>query len=80
MIPFHEAFNQFIKGQVITEFCSVQPFGDHNKPHGERFYGEGIICANGYKILHYGGGCSGEDCNTTYIVDDHDNLIASDNW
>lgn len=79
-MKFHEAFEQFIKGKVITGTYSYPAYGDHNKPCGERFYGEGIQCANGYKMLHHGGGCSGEDCNTSYIVDDKDNLVAFENW
>ena len=42
--------------------------------------GDGIILKNGYKYEHFGGGCSGEDCNTTYIFDPDGKLVAKEDW
>jgi len=32
---------------------------------------------NDYKITFYGAGCSGEDCNSSYIVDPNDKVIST---
>ena len=80
-MDYYEAFDQFIRGQIVNDYISVPPFGDKNTPDvANRFYGDGIVLENGYKLLQYGGGCSGEDCNTSFIVDDQDELIARNNW
>jgi hypothetical protein len=79
-LAFYEAFEKFIKGQTVKDHYSISAYGDHTKPHEERFYGEGMIFENGYKYLSHGGGCSGEDCNTSFIVDPQDKLIAVSNW
>ena len=79
-IDFFEAFNLFIKGQVVADYFSVFPYGDKSIPPEERYYGEGIIMENGYKFIQYGGGCSGEDCNTSFIIDNEDKLVASNGW
>jgi hypothetical protein len=79
-MPFYVAFDLFIKGQVAKGQRSYAPFGDKDKPYNDRFYGDGIEFENGYKLISYGGGCSGKDCNTSFIIDDQNNLIAVDNW
>jgi hypothetical protein len=77
---FNEAFEKYIKGQIVVDEFSILPFGDKNKPMNQRYYGSGLKFGNGYKILYYGGGCSGEDCNTTFIVDEKDNLVDALYW
>ena len=67
-INYYEAFNMYIKDKKILNTYFVNPFGDYSLKPKERFYGSGVIVEGGYKMLHYGGGCSGEDCNTIYIV------------
>jgi len=79
-IPFNEAFDLYIKGQTAKCVRAYAAYGNRDKPYDERFYGEGVEFANGYKLISYGGGCSGEDCNTSFIIDNEDNLIATDNW
>lgn len=79
-ISFNEAFEKFIVGQKVKGFYSVAPFGNKEIPTNERYYGDGMEFENDYKYLSYGGGCSGEDCNTTYIVDNNDKLVAFENW
>ncbi len=79
-ISFGEAFDTYIKGQIIEGHYSVNPYGDYNLPPEERYYGDGVILKNGYKFIQHGGGCSGEDCNTTFIIDDNDILVATNNW
>lgn len=79
-MQFYEAFEKYIKGQVVKDHYSVAAYGDNTLPHAERFYGEGMVFENGYKYLSHGGGCSGEDCNTSFIVDPSDKLVAFSNW
>jgi len=79
-VDFFDAFNTYIKGQSVKDYISIAPYGDRNVSVEERYYGDGIVLENGYKLLQYGGGCSGEDCNTSFIVDDEDVLIARNNW
>jgi hypothetical protein len=80
-LSFYDAFDTYIKDQTVVGQASYPPFGNKISPDvAKRYYGEGIIFENGYKILYYGGGCSGEDCNTTFIVDDNDVLIARNDW
>ena len=77
---FFDAFNAYIKGQTVKESISINPYGDMNIPLEERYYGQGMSMNNGYKILYHGGGCSGEDCNTTFIVDPDNSLVARNDW
>ena len=79
-MDFNDAFNQYIKGQVVRDHYSVPAYGDHELPHEERYYGEGIVCENGYKMISFGGGCSGEDCNTTFIIYPDGMLLAKSDW
>ena len=79
-LDFNEAFNKHIKGFRVLTTESVAPYGDQNVDPEERFYGDGMRMENGYKILYFGGGCSGEDCNTTFIVSPDNKLIARENW
>ena len=75
-MPYHEAFDKYIKNQTIKNHYQVYPYGNHDLPFEERYYGYGVELENGYKILYFGGGCSGEDCNYSFIVDDNDKLIS----
>jgi len=79
-IPFYEAFDLYIKGQIAKCLIAYAPFGNHDKAPEDRYYGDGIEFENEYKLISYGGGCSGEDCNTSFIIDDEDNLISTNNW
>jgi len=76
-IPYHEAFDKYIRNQTIKDYYNVYPYGNHELPYEERFYGYGLLLENGYKIIYYGGGRSGEDTNSSYIIDDNDKLISS---
>ena len=80
-LDFFEAFNTYIKGQTVKDYFSVAPYGQSISPDvAKRYFGEGIVLENGYKLLQYGGGCSGEDCNTSFIVDDEGVLVARNDW
>lgn len=77
---FDEAFNKYIVNQEVVGGYYIDPFGDYNLPPEKRYYGDGIILKNGYKFIQYGGGCSGEDCNTSFIIDNNNNLISKKDW
>ncbi len=74
---FMDAFDKYIKGQVVKTIVEV-PYKNVTgltPPHGE-----GLEFENGYKYISYGGGCSGNDCNTVYIVGPDEKLVASYDW
>lgn len=68
-MDYYEAFEKLVKGQKIIGRTQIT-----------YFYGTvyGVELENGYKLAYYGGGCSGEDCNDTYIFDLNDKLIATE--
>jgi hypothetical protein len=72
-LTFNEAFEKFIEGQKIDAYIDATPKGYYTTCCG-------ILCNNGYKYVHHGGGCSGEDCNSNWILDLNDNIIAQDSW
>jgi len=70
---YQEVFDSNIKGQIVV--------GEDFLPaYKSEFYGSGLIFENGYKIYYYGGGCSGEDCNETFIVSPNNELISKREW
>ena len=71
-IPWESAFESYIKGQTVV--ANIQ----HHLQHS--MYAEGLAMENGYKYVSYGGGCSGEDCNTSYIISPDDKIVASTEW
>jgi hypothetical protein len=73
---FADAFNTHVKGQVVKEYFSAEPYGTPDKP----YYGDGVELENGYKYISHGGGCSGEDCNASFIIGPDDKLVATFNW
>ncbi len=79
-IDYFDAFDQFIIGREVTSFYTVTPYGDNDLPSEERYYGDGIIVEGNYKMISHGGGCSGEDCNTSFILSPDDKIIAKRNW
>lgn len=79
-IDFFTAFEKHIKGQPVKEYVSYPVYGDYNLPMEERHYGDGIKCKNGYQMISHGGGCSGEDCNTTFILSPRNKIISVRNW
>ena len=80
-LDYFDTFNEFIKGQVVKDYFSVPPYGQSiSELPRERYYGDGIECENGYKMITFGGGCSGEDCNTSFIIDDQGVLVARNDW
>ena len=68
---FREAFEKFVKGQSILEETSREI---------NYTIAEGIILENNYSYLSYGGGASGEDINTKYIVCPKGEVIAKESF
>jgi hypothetical protein len=68
---FTETFEKYVKGQKIQGEVTIRDGYTDT---------EGVILENGYKYTSHGGGCSGEDCNSTYIFSPTDELIANNNW
>lgn len=79
-INYNDAFNMYIKDKKIIDSYFVAPYGDYSVDPTERFYGSGLTVEGNYKILYHGGGCSGEDCNTVFIVSPDNKLVAKENW
>jgi len=76
---FYEAFNQFILKQPVTGLCHYPPYGDHSNPLRD-YCGDGVVLANGYKYISFGGGAAGEDVNYKAIIDNNDNFVAGDDF
>ena len=79
-INYYDAFNMYIKGRKVLDTYYVPPYGNLSLEIGKRFWGKGMIVEGGYKILFHGGGCSGEDCNVSFIVSPDNEYIASIDW
>lgn len=75
LFSYDDTFNKFIKGQTVQSMTEMHGMS-YNIPYNKRYEGQGIVFENGYKVYNYGGGCSGEDFNTAYIVDPNNRLIA----
>ena len=58
----------YIIGQKVTSICEIQV--GYSLTNGLEF-------ENGYKMVYYGGGCSGNDVNTSYILDYNNNIVAT---
>lgn len=71
---YQELLEKFIYGQKVVRTVSFTEYTKY------RFMGEGFEFENGYKWLSYGGACSNGDCNTSYIVDPDNNLLAKLDW
>lgn len=69
---FNDAMNSFIIGQVAKRKYN------YYDSVGTDYIG--IEFENGYKYVSHGGGCSGEDCNSTLILDPNDKIISEYNW
>ena len=71
---FSESFNKFIKGKiVISDYTAFDNYDYMDKDYHK---GYGIIVEGDYKMIHDGGGSSGEDCNTTYIISPDNKIIS----
>lgn len=79
-MDYFEAFKQFIKGNKVIEDISIPAYGDYSLPANERYYGDGIIVEGDYKMISHGGGCSGEDCNISFILSPDNEIIAKRYW
>lgn len=76
-LTFTEAFEKYIKGKAVKELVSFSNF-DYSQKTEERFKGSGIKVSGGYMYLRYGGGASGSDFNTSYIVSNKNILVAKE--
>lgn len=80
-LTFNQAFEQFIKGKTVASTYSDRPLILRNnewKPYYA--YVKGVTFDNGYSHASHGGGCSGEDCNETFIISPENKVIASFDW
>jgi hypothetical protein len=71
-LSFDEAFEKFIKNHQVVRSLNHVSIG-WTSAHG-------VELDNGYIYASHGGGCSGEDCNTTYIISPGNEIIAEDDW
>ena len=72
-MTFAEAFEKFIKGQVVK---SEVEFNYNEIKNSPTLYGYGLAFENGYKVISYGGGSSGYDYNDQYIINPDNEKIA----
>lgn len=78
-LSYSEAFDKYIKGQTVKEWYQNYRDFSGKIPYNEQHQGFGMKMENNYKIVFYGGGCSGEDCNYSCIVDPNGKLISTTN-
>jgi hypothetical protein len=79
---FSDAFEKYVKGQKVVDYYMDTPLIYRNY-EWVYHYAEvhGLIFENGYVYAsHGGGGCSGEDCNTTYIINNENKVITQNDW
>jgi len=77
-LSYSEAFDKYIKGQKVKEwYQKFFEWGENAPKRDTQHQGFGMKMENDYKIVFYGGGCSGEDCNYSCIVDPDGKLIAT---
>jgi hypothetical protein len=80
-MTFSEAFDNHIKGQVVSGRYSDRPLckrGDNFEPYYA--YVDGVRFDNGWSYANHGGGCSGEDCNTTFIISPDNKVVSLEEW
>jgi hypothetical protein len=77
-IDYSEAFEKYVKNQKIISEYEDQP--KYN--NGQKYYTQvcGVRLENGYSYASHGGGCSGEDCNNTFIINKNNIVIADYLW
>ncbi len=73
VLEYPYAFEKYIKNQKVVGMYSDKPLNCYS-------YVEGIKFENGYVFASRGGGCSGEDCNTTMIISPNNIIIANFDW
>lgn len=80
-ISFEEAFKKYILNRSVISTYYGTPLVNNGDNFVE-YYAliEGIKFDNNYIWASHGGGCSGEDCNTTFIISPENKVIASFNW
>lgn len=79
VLTYPEAFEKYIaNNKVVGRYWDMPVFGDDNKPYYT--YVEGIKFENGYVWASHGGGCSGEDCNQTFIISPDNKFVAGFDW
>ncbi|MCK9416023.1 hypothetical protein M0Q97_05120 [Candidatus Dojkabacteria bacterium] len=81
---YGEAFDKYINGQKVTGNYSNYPLMWQSREKNWRDYyayiDSGLRFENGYSFVSHGGGCSGEDCNSSFIIDPNNKIIASVDW
>jgi hypothetical protein len=70
-ISWYEAYEKFVDGQVVKDLA------DYNITESGNIQAMGVEFQNGYKFVSYGGGCSGYDCNTLYIISPNNEIVSS---
>lgn len=81
ILTFQEAFDKYINNQSVVGRYSDRPlFKKQDIWEPYYAYIEGIRFENGYVWASYGGGCSGEDCNESFIISPDNKFVAGFGW
>lgn len=78
VISFEQVYEKYVKNRKIIEQYYGKPVYENGQ--FQSLYMQGIILSNKYIYAHYGGGCSGNDCNTIYIISPANIIIAEKKW
>ncbi len=76
-----EIFKEHILNQKVSSFYWGRPKFIVNGITNEYYtFIQGITFENGYTYASQGGGCSGEDCNSSFIIDKNNIIIEEYTW
>ena len=80
-LTYPEAFDKYINNKsVIGRYHDRPLINRYDKWEPYYAYVEGIKFENGYVWASHGGGCSGEDCNQTFIISPDNKFVAGFDW
>ncbi len=80
-LTYPEAFDKYINNKSVVGGYSDRPL-IKRQDTWEPYYAyiEGIRFENGYVWASHGGGCSGDDCNQTFIISPDNKFVAGFDW
>ena len=79
-LTFPEAFDKYINNKSVIGRYNDRPLINRNGKWEPYVFCHGVKFENGYVWASHGGGCSGEDCNETFIISPDNKYVAGFDW